>query len=277
MKPLLKWAGGKRAIAGELFSNFPADWDTGTYIEPFIGGGAMFLHINPKKAVIADLNKRLINFYTYVKNEPEPIYAKIMDIAKRFNRNSTEILKKEYFLEIRKAFNSSESTSLESAAYLYALNKLCFNGLYRENSRGEFNVPFGQKKIFPALELAEVKNVSLLLRNTKIINSDFETTTKIAKAGDFIYFDPPYIPVNTSSSFTSYHAVGFDIEDQKRLAELMVDLAKNGIRAMCSNSDTPVSRDIYKELDIRAIRAPRMVSAKASGRGSISELLVTNY
>jgi DNA adenine methylase len=187
------------------------------------------------------------------------------------------MLKKEYFLEIRKAFNSSESTSLESAAYLYALNKLCFNGLYRENSRGEFNVPFGQKNIFPALELAEVKDFSFLLRNTKIMNSDFETTTKIAKAGDFIYFDPPYVPVNTTSSFTSYQAVGFGIEDQKRLAELMVDLAKNGIRAMCSNSDTPVSRDIYKELDIRAIQAPRMVSAKASGRGSISELLVTNY
>jgi len=180
-------------------------------------------------------------------------------------------------LEIRKAFNSADSTSLESAAYLYALNKLCFNGLYRENSKGDFNVPFGQKKRFPSLELDEVKDISLLLRNTKIMNSDFETTTKIAAAGDFIYFDPPYIPVNISSSFTSYHAVGFGIEDQKRLAELMVDLAKDGTKAMCSNSDTPVSRDIYKELDIRAIQAPRMVSAKASGRGSISELLITNY
>lgn len=275
MKPLLKWAGGKRHIADELFSYFPVDWNQGTYLEPFIGGGAMFLHLAPKKSLIADLNLRLFGFYGHVKESPETIFVGIQEIANEFDKTETD--KKQFFLDLRTRYNSSDAGSLESAVLLYCLNKLCFNGLYRENSKGFFNVPFGQKKSFPALDKEEFESASSLLQNARILNSDFETTVSNAVAGDFVYLDPPYIPIDATSSFTSYHADGFGLSDQERLAKTMIQLGGSGIKAMCSNSDTPLTREIYGALNLRTIQAPRMVSAKASGRGSISELVITNY
>jgi DNA adenine methylase len=276
MKPLLKWAGGKRHIADELFSNFPVDWNKGTYIEPFIGGGAMFLHLAPKKALIADLNIRLFGFYTHIKSSPDEVFNGIFEISKIFDETPLE-KKKDFYLELRSRYNSSVVSSVESATLLYSLNKLCFNGLYRENSKGFFNVPFGQKKSFPLLDRQEFESASALLQNATIQNSDFEGTLSNAIAGDFVYLDPPYIPIDATSSFTSYHADGFGLSDQVRLAERMIELRESNIMAMCSNSDTPLSREIYGKLNIRAIQAPRMVSARASGRGSVSELVITNF
>jgi DNA adenine methylase len=276
MKPLLKWAGGKRHIADELRSSFPVDWDKGTYIEPFIGGGAMFLFLAPEKAIIADLNVRLFSFYTHIKKNPDEVFNGIFEISKLFNEAELE-RKKDYFLDLRKTYNESDVHSTESAILLYALNKLCFNGLYRENSKGYFNVPFGQKKVFPALEKDEFDSASKLLQSATILNSDFEGTLSKAVAGDFVYLDPPYIPIDATASFTSYHADGFGLEDQERLAQKMLELKGSGIKAMCSNSDTPLTREIYGQLNLKTIQAPRMVSAKASGRGSISELVITNY
>lgn len=276
MKPLLKWAGGKRHIAKELQALFPLDWNEGTYFEPFIGGGAMFLHLNPKTAVIADLNLRLVSFYNHVKMNPESVFAGISDVAKNFDDLNQEE-KKKYFYEIRAVYNASELNSLESAILLYVINKLCFNGLYRENSKGGFNVPFGQKKSFPSLEKIEFIQVSERLEHTRVLNADFVETISNAKTGDFIYLDPPYIPIDVTSSFTSYLSEGFGISEQEKLASIMVQLKDSGIKAMCSNSDTQVTRDIFKRLNLKTIQAPRMVSAKASGRGAISELVITNY
>lgn len=276
MKPLLKWAGGKRHIADELFSYFPVDWNKGTYIEPFIGGGAMFLFLAPEKALIADLNVRLFGFYSHVKNSPEEVFNGIFEISNNFNRTEAD-KKKDFFLDLRSRYNSSEVSSVESAILLYSLNKLCFNGLYRENSKGFFNVPFGQKKSFPALEQEEFESASGLLQKATIINSDFEGTLSKAVAGDFVYLDPPYIPIDATSSFTSYHADGFGLSDQARLAQRMLELKENNIKAICSNSDTPLSREVYKDLNIKTIQAPRMVSARASGRGSVSELVISNF
>jgi DNA adenine methylase len=276
MKPLLKWAGGKRQIAEELFSCFPEDWGSHTFIEPFIGGGAMFLHLNPKKAIIADLNKRLVNFYIHIKNSPDEVEAGVLDLAKRFDAEP-DGEKKKFFLDLRSSFNHSDTESLQSAIHLYALNKLCFNGLYRENSKGFFNVPFGQKKKFPELEIGVFRNASDLLQKAEILNADFETTIAKAEEGDFIYLDPPYIPLDMTSNFTSYQAGGFGLADQKRLSKAMLELKENGIKAMCSNSDTPLTRDVFNSLNLKTIQAPRMVSAKASGRGMISELVITNY
>jgi DNA adenine methylase len=276
MKPLLKWAGGKRHIAEELRSAFPEDWNKGTYIEPFIGGGAMFLFLSPGKALIADLNVRLFGFYSHVKTHPNEVFDGILEIGKLFNETSFE-KKKDFFLALRTKYNLSDVSSIESAVLLYALNKLCFNGLYRENSKGFFNVPFGQKKSFPAMEKDDFEAVSKLLQETTILNSDFEGTISHAVAGDFVYLDPPYIPIDATASFTSYHADGFGLPDQERLAQKMLDLKEAGINAMCSNSDTPLTREIYRSLNQMTIQAPRMVSAKASGRGSISELVITNY
>jgi DNA adenine methylase len=276
VKPLIKWAGGKRQIAAELFSRFPPDWNQGTYLEPFIGGGAMFLHVAPKKAVVADLNSRLYGFYLQVKSNPEKLYSGVVDIADEFNATD-ELSKKDFYLSLRTKYNESSVDSFESAILLYVLNKLCFNGLYRENSKGGFNVPFGQKKHLAYIDEEDLNAVSKALEVTEIINADFETTIGKAKPGDFVYLDPPYIPIDTTSSFTSYHSNGFGIAEQQRLATAMVLMKNAGIRAMCSNSDTPLTREIFTELNIEAIQAPRMVSAKASGRGSVSELVITNY
>ena len=276
MKPLLKWAGGKRHIADELFSYFPVDWNKGTYIEPFIGGGAMFLFLAPERALIADLNIRLFGFYSHIKNSPDEVFNGIFEISKSFNESPLE-KKKDFYLELRSKYNSSEVSSVESAILLYSLNKLCFNGLYRENSKGFFNVPFGQKKSFPALERQDFESASTLLQNATVSNSDFEATLSHAVAGDFVYLDPPYIPIDATSSFTSYHADGFGISDQARLAQRMIELKESNIKAMCSNSDTPLSREVYGNLNIKTIQAPRMVSERDSGRGSVSELVITNF
>ncbi len=276
MKPLLKWAGGKRHIAAELHLSFPADWNKGTYIEPFIGGGAMFLFLAPERALIADLNIRLFGFYSHVKTSPDEVFNGILHISKSFNETPLE-KKKDFFLELRSKYNSSNVSSVESAILLYSLNKLCFNGLYRENSKGFFNVPFGQKKSFPALEQEDFESASILLQKATISNSDFEETLSNAVAGDFVYLDPPYIPIDTTSSFTSYHADGFGLPDQVRLAQRMIEMKESNIKAVCSNSDTPLSREVYGNLNIKTIQAPRMVSARASGRGSVSELVITNF
>jgi len=276
MKPLLKWAGGKRHIAAELHLSFPADWNKGTYIEPFIGGGAMFLFLAPERALIADLNIRLFGFYSHVKTSPDEVFNGILQISKGFNETPLE-KKKDFFLELRSKYNSSDVSSVESAILLYSLNKLCFNGLYRENSKGFFNVPFGQKKSFPTLEREDFESASILLQKATISNSDFEETLSNAVAGDFVYLDPPYIPIDTTSSFTSYHADGFGLPDQARLAQRMIEMKESNIKAVCSNSDTPLSREVYGNLNIKTIQAPRMVSARASGRGSVSELVITNF
>lgn len=276
MKPLLKWAGGKRQIAPILKAAFPQDWDKGTYIEPFVGGAAMFLHLNPGRSIIADINVRLYGFYLHIKDQTQLVVDGISNIAEEFNSLPTGD-KRDYYLKIRKDFNLSDAESLNSAVLLFALNKLCFNGLYRENSSGGFNVPFGQKKTFPNFIESEFEEVANLLKKSEIKNSDFETTISNAKSGDFVYLDPPYIPIDLTSSFTSYHSKGFGIKDQERLASVMKDLEKIGVRAMCSNSDTPESQKIFGKLNLQKIQAPRMVSAKASGRGNISELVITNY
>ncbi len=276
VKPLLKWAGGKRYIAEELRSKFPENWNAGTYYEPFIGGAAMFLSAKPNRAVVADVNQRLVHFYKYVKDRPSDFYSELNKISETFNNCAIEG-KKNYYLELRQKFNQTNPEELESAVLLYAINKLCFNGLYRENSSGGFNVPFGQKKSLPIMSMEELLEVSEALKHTEILNSDFEVSVSQATSGDFVYFDPPYIPLGPSSSFTSYHSGGFNLEDQQRLANLMQNLSQKGVKAMCSNSDAELTHEIFGHLRIGNISAPRMVSANASGRGMINELVITNY
>ena len=236
----------------------------------------MFLYAEPTRSIIADVNSRLFGFYLQVKENPEGLYSGVVEIADKFNALD-QVDKKEFYLTLRSQYNESSVNSFQSATLLYALNKLCFNGLYRENSKGGFNVPFGQKKQLPYMEKEDLYAASKLMTDTLILNADFETTVGNAAEADFVYLDPPYIPIDATSSFTSYHSDGFGIKDQERLASLLLSLKRKGVYAMCSNSDTPLTREIFKELNIEAIQAPRMVSAKASGRGSVSELVITNY
>lgn len=275
MKPLLKWAGGKRQIAPVLQQHLPADWNQGTYFEPFFGGGAIFLHLLPKTAQISDVNPRLIGFYEDVRDQPDALLSLIRQIASKFNE--TQMAEKQNsYLALRSRFNA-EGRSLESSALFFALNKLCFNGLYRENARGEFNVPFGQKKEFPALFDADFFQVSKALADTRVLLADFEHATEGAKRGDFVYFDPPYIPLTPTASFTSYSSTGFGLDAQVRLAQTMASLRDRGVRVMMSNSSTLTTEEIFSDFRQVTISAPRNVGAKASSRGSVNELLVMSY
>ena len=275
MKPLLKWAGGKRHIAHTLEQHLPSDWSAGSYYEPFLGGAAFFLHLQPPRAVVADLNPWLVRFYTDVREKPKELVSGIRGIAGVFDGNPPDS-KKDFYLSLRTEFNESD-LSLESSVLLYALNKLCFNGLYRENSKGKFNVPFGQKARFPSFSEEDFLMASEMLSETNIELSDFEETVSGASKGDFVYFDPPYVPVSATSSFTSYSSEGFGLEAQVRLASTMLELKKKGVRAMTSNSFTDLTSEIYGGLRQETILAPRMVSASAAGRGEIKELLIMNY
>jgi len=276
MKPLLKWAGGKRHIAEKLLTFFPEDWRDGTYYEPFFGGGAMLMHLEPASAHVSDLNSRLINFYKHVKFEPQELLEKIYEKAKAFDiEESGE--KKSFYLQMRSDFNESNSESLESSVMLYLLNKLCFNGLYRENSKGKFNVPFGQKEKFPEILANDFQDLSKLLQTVKISNLHFAEAVQDAKGGDFVYFDPPYVPMQATSSFTSYQAGGFGLEAQSELADLMLTLKARGVRALTSNSSADLCYEIFKEHNLLEIQAPRMVSASSAGRGTIKELVIMNY
>lgn len=275
MKPLLKWAGGKRHIANTLEKHLPGDWFEGTYFEPFLGGAAFFLHLGPPRAVVADLNSWLVRFYTDVQERPRELVAGIRAIAGAFDDNPLDS-KKNFYLSLRTTFNECD-VSLESSVLLFALNKLCFNGLYRENSKGKFNVPFGQKVRFPSFSEEEFFMASEMFSETSIELSDFEETVSGTSKGDFVYLDPPYVPVSATSSFTSYSSEGFGLEAQIRLASTMLELKKKGVRAMASNSFTDLTSEIYGGLRQETILAPRMVSASAAGRGEIKELLIMNY
>jgi DNA adenine methylase len=275
MKPLLKWAGGKRHIVPVLEQYLPSDWNTGTYFEPFLGGAALFLHLAPENARLADVNPWLIGFYKHVQERPSELYALIQKYAGIFD-SLDQGEKKDFYLKLRANFNSAE-VGLDSSALFYVLNKLCFNGLYRENSKGAFNVPFGQKRQFPALAESDFLEASSALGGRVIELADFEKTVSNAVSGDFVYFDPPYVPLTASASFTSYSSEGFGIEAQKRLASTMQDLQSRGVRAMLSNSATELTAEIYSGLRQESISAPRMVSAKASGRGQVDEFLIMNY
>ena len=276
MKPLIKWAGGKRHIASVIETHLPADWDKGTYFEPFIGGAAIYLYLQPKKAILSDVNEKLVGFYKNVSSDPSNLEKQVRLEAQKFDATPADA-KLTTYLNFREEFNNSPVGSLKTSALFFVLNKLCFNGLYRENSSGAFNVPFGKKTKFPEIDEALFSEVSKLFQSAKILVSDFEKALKSAKAGDFVYLDPPYIPVDATSSFTSYSSGGFGLDAQERLAETMRDLAERGVKAMLSNSSTPMTRKIYKGFRFVEISAPRMVSAKSSGRGQIAELLIMNY
>lgn len=276
MKPLLKWAGGKRVIAPILVSHFPSDWDSGTYFEPFIGGAAMYLHLEPSRAQISDLNERLIGFYKHVRDTPDELVDGIQKIATRFDATNVDG-KKEFYLGLRSDFNQTKPDSIESSIGVYSLNKLCFNGLYRENAKGFYNVPFGQKKTFPEVTPEDFLEISGLLQSTEILHCTFSEALKSAVPGDFVYFDPPYVPLEGTPSFTAYQAGGFGVEAQIELSELMTELSMKGIKAMTSNSSAELCYEVFKAHNILEIQAPRMVSATSAGRGSIKELVIMNY
>jgi DNA adenine methylase len=265
-RPFIKWAGGKSQLLPKISDLLPPKSQIGRYFEPFLGGGAVFFHLQHPKSFLSDTNQELVELYEIVKNNVEELIK-----ALKVHKNEHD-----YFYEIR-AQDSSKLSAIKRAARFIYLNKTCFNGLYRVNSKGGFNVPFGRYKNPAICDAEGLRASSMALKNAKITHGDFQSILAKAKPTDFIYFDPPYQPLNKTSSFTSYTSGKFGEDEQKKLANIYKELAERGCFVMLSNSDTPLIRELYKDFYIYEIQASRAINSNAKGRGKITELLVINY
>jgi len=272
-KPFVKWAGGKRQIIDKLIKYAPEEFNT--YYEPFIGGGALLFELSPKNAVINDSNSELMNVYQCLKDEKK--FAKMCKELNQYEANHTE----EFYYEIRnkdrdkKRFN--KIIDYKRAARTIYLNKACFNGLYRVNSKNEFNVPFNKKT---KINTYDAQNLSIIhsylnFNNISILCTDFEEVIKNAKKGDFVYFDPPYD--SDTKTFNSYTEEGFNKEEQRRLAKVFKELDEKGVYIMLSNHNTLLINDLYKEYHIHKIEAKRNINSNGKKRGKVEELIITNY
>lgn len=272
-KPFVKWAGGKRQIVDKLLMYAPDEFNT--YYEPFVGGGALLFELSPKKAVINDSNKELINVYNVLRNEEK--FKKMCSILNTYEKNNSE----EFYYELRnKDCNKSSFDRLSDykrAGRTIYLNKACFNGLYRVNSKNEFNVPFGKKTKVNTYDIGNLITVSnyLTMNDIKILNVDFEDSVKDAQKGDFIYFDPPYD--SETSIFNSYTEDGFGKEEQRRLAKVYKELSNKGCYVMLSNNNTTLIKELYKNFNIHIIEAKRSINSNGKKRGKVEEVIITNY
>ena len=271
-KPFVKWAGGKRQIIDKLKKYIPEDFNT--YYEPFVGGGALLFELSPKKAVINDCNSELMNVYTVLCDEDK--FKKMCKVLNTYEMKHSE----EFFYELRSKDKNKSFLKLSDytrAARTIYLNKACFNGLYRVNSKGEFNVPFGKKNKVNTYEGSNLITVSnyLTMNDIKILSCDFEDAVKDAKKGDFVYFDPPYD--SDTSTFNSYTEEGFNKESQRRLAKVFKELDERGVFVMLSNHNTVLINELYKDYNINIIEAKRNINANGKKRGKVEEVIITNY
>ena len=268
-KPFLKWAGGKRQLLPELLSRIPEKINF--YHEPFIGGGALFFARQPTVGVISDLNSDLINCYQVVRDFPRELVELL----------ETYEISEEFYYKLRDADRDasfSSWTPLQRAARLIYLNKNCFNGLYRVNSKGLFNVPFGKYDNPRLADLDNLLGCSQALQQVEVLYCSYLDVERRCSRGDFVYFDPPYAPLNTTSNFTGYSTDGFTANDQIELATLCRRLDRNGVLFMLSNSDVPAIRELYEpHFKVETVQASRAVNSVGYKRGKVSELLVRNY
>lgn len=269
--PFVKWVGGKRQLLNKIEKYIPNQFSK--YYEPFVGGGAVLFHIQPKNVVINDSNGELINAYNVIKESSEEL---IEDLKKHKNEEK-------YFYEIRGIDRKKEKylklSNIQRASRIIFLNKTCYNGLFRVNSSGEFNSPFGRYKNPNIVNDITIRAVgSYLSKNEiQILNTDYEKTLSKIRMGGFVYLDPPYDPISDSSCFTGYTKNGFERTEQVRLKKVCDKLNDKGIKFLLSNSSTDFIRDLYKDYNIFSIKAKRAINSKGDGRGEITEVLVRNY
>lgn len=268
--PVLKWVGGKRQLLPELRRRLPKHFTT--YYEPFVGGGALFFDRQPSKAVLNDSNSELINVYCQISSAVESLIEELKRLPN----------KQEDYYRIRQMDRDGsleQMTPVERAARIIYLNKTCYNGLFRVNSHGEFNSPFGFYKNPNIVNETVLLAVSAYLSNheLKFKCGDYSEALKGINKGAFVYFDPPYDPVSSSASFTGYTQGGFDAEEQERLCEVCKSLNRKGVKFMLSNSDTERINSLYKDFNIDKVQARRNVNSDGAGRGEVSEVIVRNY
>lgn len=294
VRPFVKWAGGKGSLIPQITKYYPEDLKTGVidkYVEPFVGGGAVLIDIlqkyDVKEAYAYDTNKDLINAYNVIKTDVNSLINKLKKYEDEYISLEMEDRKK-YYYDVRSEYNSSEikegKTSLKRAAEFIFLNRTCFNGLYRVNQSGDFNVPMGKYKNPTICDEENLEALSKLIKNVEFICGDYQTTEEIVDKNTFVYFDPPYRPLSVTSGFTSYTKDDFDDEDQKQLASYFRTLDTKDAKLMLSNSnpknvneEDTFFDDIYSGFNINELQANRMINANANKRGKISELLIINY
>lgn len=298
-RPVLKWAGGKGQLLEQIINYLPKELKTGQitrYIEPFIGGGALFFFIAQNYAVrelyISDSNAELIVLYTTIQQRPKALIKILDDIEKNYHALTAE-KQKEFFYEIREKYNQEQPTFnfdnfsaqwINRAAQIIFLNKTCFNGLFRVNSKGGFNVPHGDYKNPRICDTDNLSAVSEILKRTLIKYADFAECESFTDENAFVYFDPPYRPLSKTASFNAYSKANFGDPEQERLAEFYRLLDRRGTKLMLSNSDpknTEITNEFFDELyngfDIKRVKASRNINSNSAKRGQITELLITNY
>ena len=272
-KPFVKWAGGKRQIIDKLLEYAPKEFNT--YYEPFVGGGALLFELSPKNAIINDSNKELMNVYECIKDENK--FVKMCRELNHYEANHSE----EFYYEIRNKDRDKNKfnkiVDYKRAARTIYLNKSCFNGLYRVNSKNEFNVPFNKKNKVNTYDSGNLGIIHSYLNfnNVKTLSVDFEESVNDANKGDFIYFDPPYD--SDTSTFNSYTEDGFGKKEQERLAKVYKELSGRGCYVMLSNHNTKLINELYKDYNIHVIEAKRNINSNGSKRGKVEEVIITNY
>lgn len=291
-KPFVKWVGGKTQLIEQLEALLPADFDERenvTYIEPFVGGGAMLFymlqaHPNIKSAIINDINSDLITCYRTVKNKPDELVASLSDIQKEYYSLNSEEARKDMFLQVRERYNTKALDDIENSTLFFFLNRTCFNGLYRVNKSNKFNVPFGKYTNPTICDASTIYADSELLQNVQILNRDFEDTFEYITDNTLFYFDPPYRPLSETSSFNDYTKEAFNDDAQRRLKIFCDKVHHSGCSFMLSNSDCLGKNEqdrffdeLYKAYQIDRVWASRNINSIASKRGKLTEILVHNY
>ena len=272
LQPFTKWTGGKRQLLPVIRELIPKTYNR--YFEPFVGGGALFFDLAPKDAVINDFNAELINCYQQIKDNPQEL-IEILKVHQEYNS-------KEYYLDLRSVDRDERidmMSEVQRAARILYMLRVDFNGLYRVNSKNQFNVPYGRYKNPKIVDENLVSAISTYLNNNQIEikKGDFEKAVLDVQPGDFVYFDPPYIPLSETSAFTSYTHEGFSYDDQVRLRDTFKKLSDTGAYVMLSNSSSFLVEELYQDFNIHYVEATRTNGAKSSSRGKISEIIVTNY
>jgi DNA adenine methylase len=272
-QPFLKWAGGKSQLLVQYDEFFPNQMDR--YFEPFLGGGAVFFHLKRRfprmVARLRDNNSELINAYIAVRDHPHELMHRLDEHLAAFNAD-----RKRYYYLVRSQHHLPEKEVVERAARMIFLNKTCFNGLYRVNTQGEFNVPIGSHKNPALYDRDNLLAAQWALRDAHLAAQDFRDTLKETRKGDFAYIDPPYHPLSPTASFTSYTKEAFGVKDQQALAELVASAAKRGVRVMLSNSDTQFIRELYsrERIIVQTVKARRAISCDGAKRGKVDEVVI---
>lgn len=267
--PVLKWAGGKRRLLSQLQPLLPNGVKWMRHVEPFLGGGALFFSRQPSSAVLADKNPHLCTTYEVIRDDVELLIERLRELAAQHDLDR--------YYECRTTYNRTDLARVERAALFIYLNRTCVNGLYRVNRQGKFNVSAGSYTNPRIVNADGLRAASQALRRAQLHRGDFEAVLTLARAGDFVYLDPPYVPVSATSSFTAYDADGFTMDDQVRLRAVFGELDRRGCMVMLSNSAATEVRELYEDYELDIVETRRSISCAGNARGIVEEIVVRNY